>query len=79
MGVRGLQWPAPHVQENLRHWGHEGHKKGDKPAHCASHRKEMQITQTQAVEVLHCKLPGVPGEIRWCSVLFGFGYQLLDH
>ena len=46
MGVRGLQWPAPHVQGNVRHWGHEGHKKGDKPGHCASCRKEMQIIQT---------------------------------
>ena len=44
MGVRGLQWPAPHVQENLRHWGCKAHKKGDKPGHCTSHGKEMQIT-----------------------------------
>jgi hypothetical protein len=66
MGVRGLQRPAPHVQENLRYWGRERHKKGDKPGPCASRGKEMQITQTQAVEVLHSKPPGVPVETRWC-------------
>ena len=44
MGVRGLQRPAPCVKENLGHWGHEGHKKGEKPGHCASHGKEMQTT-----------------------------------
>ena len=42
MGVRGLQRPAPHVKENLGHWGREGHKKGEKPGHCASRGKEMQ-------------------------------------
>jgi len=66
VGVRGLQRPAPHVQENLRHWVREGHKKGDKPGHCASCGKEMQVTQTQSVEVLHSKLAGVPVETRWC-------------
>ena len=66
MGVRGLQQPAPHVHENLGHWGRKGHKKGDKPGRCASPGKVMQITQTQSVEVLHSKLPGVPAETRWC-------------
>ena len=27
MGVRVLQQPAPHVEENLGHWGREGHKR----------------------------------------------------
>jgi len=27
VGVRVLQWPAHHVEENLGHWGHEGHKR----------------------------------------------------
>jgi hypothetical protein len=66
VGVRGLQQPEPLVQENLIHWGHEGHKKGDKPGRCTSHGKEMQITQTQTVEVMHSKPPGVPVETGWC-------------
>ena len=69
-GVRSLQQPAPHVQENLRHWGCKGHKKGDRPGHCTSHGKEMQITQTQPIKVLHSKTPGEPVETRWCIVLF---------
>jgi hypothetical protein len=44
--------------------------KGDKPGHCASRGKEMQITQIQSVEVLHPKLRGEPVETRWCIVLF---------
>ena len=66
--MRGLQRPAPQVEENLRHWGHKGHKKGDKPGLCASRGKEMQITQTdsQSVEFLRSKPPGVPVEARWC-------------
>jgi len=82
VGVRGLQRPAPYVQENLRHWGREGHKKGDKTGLCASCGKEMQITQTESVEVLHSKPPGVPVETRWCTgtvALNIFGSQLFDH
>jgi len=26
VGVRGLQLPAPHVQENLGHWARDGQK-----------------------------------------------------
>jgi len=64
-------------QENLRHWSHEG----DKTGRCASRGKEMQITQTQSVEVLHSKPPGVLVETRWCIVLFIniFGFQLFDY
>jgi hypothetical protein len=36
---------APRVEEILGHWGLEGHKKGDKPGHCASHGREMQKTR----------------------------------
>jgi len=42
VAVRGLQRAAPHVQDNLGHWGREGHKKGEKPGHCAGCGKEMQ-------------------------------------
>jgi hypothetical protein len=66
VGVRGLKQPAPYVQENLINWGRESHNKGDKPGLCPSRGKEMQITQTQAVEVLHSKPPDVPVETRWC-------------
>jgi len=27
VGLRGLQRPALYDQENLRHWGREGHKR----------------------------------------------------
>jgi len=64
--VRGLQRPAPHVKESFRHWSCEG----DKTGRCASREKEMQITQTQSVEVLHSKPPGMLVETRWCIVLF---------
>jgi len=63
MGMRGLQRLTHHVQENLRPWGREGHKKGDKPGHCTNHGKEMQIIHS--VEV-----PGVPVETRWCIGAF---------
>jgi len=45
VGVRGSQRPAPHVEKSLGHWSREGHKKGEKPGHCASLGKEMQKTQ----------------------------------
>ena len=64
-GVRSLQQPAPHVQENLRHWGCKGHRVGDKPDRCASRGKEMRITQTQSVEVLHSNPQVVPVQTRW--------------
>jgi len=41
VGVRGLQRPAPNVQENLRHWDREVHKKEDIPymgVECGSER-----------------------------------------
>ena len=41
--MRGLQRPAPYVQENERNWGRKGHKKGDKTGLWASHGKEMQV------------------------------------
>jgi len=45
VGVRVLQRPAPHVKENLGHWGREGHKKGEKPGHCAGFGREMSKRQ----------------------------------
>jgi len=66
MGVRGLQRPAPYAQENLGHWGREGHNKGDKPGRSASLRKENADNPNKAIEVLHSKLPGVPVETRRC-------------
>ena len=64
-------------QENLRHWSGEG----DKTGHSSSRGKEMQITQTQSVEVLHSNSPGMLVETRWCIVLFIniFGFQLFDY
>ena len=70
-GSRVWEWEVyrgwhPHVQENLRHGSHEGHKKGDKPGRCASRGQEMQIKRTKSVKVLHSKPPGVSVETRWC-------------
>jgi len=64
-------------QENLRHWSREG----DKTGRCSSRGKEMQITQTQSVVVLHSKPPGMLVETRWCIVLFIniFGFQLFEY
>jgi hypothetical protein len=75
--VRGLQWPAPHINENLRHWCREG----DKTGRCASREKEMQLSQTQPFEVLQSKPPGVLVETRWRIVLLIniFGFQLFDY
>ena len=53
-------------QANLRHWSREG----DKTGRCSSLGQEMQITQTQSVQVLHSKPPAVLVETRWCIVLF---------
>jgi hypothetical protein len=64
-------------QENLKHWSREG----DKTGRCSSREKEMQMTQTQSVEVLHSKPSGVLVETRWCIVLFIkiFDFQLSDY
>ena len=71
VGVRGLQRPAPYVQENLRHWDREGHKR-------ESLRKERQMTK-KAVEVLQSKPPGVPVETRWCSGDVHYIYLVLNY
>ena len=83
MGVRGLQRPATHVQDNL---GLEVvkviHNKGEKPGHCVSCGKEMQKTQGGRFSPgpAH-QPPGVPVQTRRCIVLFIniFGYQLFDY
>jgi hypothetical protein len=82
VGVRGVQRLAPHVQENLRHGGHEGHKKGDKPGHCASHGKEMQIKQTKvgqgpALQTARCV--SRDKMVYWYCSLNVFGSQIFDH
>ena len=61
-------------QENLS-------REGDKTGRFSSRVKGMQITQTQSVEVLHSKPPGMLAETRWCIVLFIniFAFQLFDY
>jgi hypothetical protein len=65
-------------QENLRHWSREG----DKTGRCASRGKEMQITQTQSVEVLHSKPPAVLVEtdgVLCCSLIYlVFNYLIIE-
>jgi len=55
--------------------GSESHKKGEKPGHCSSSRKEgRKITQNgrgSAGPAL-----GVPVETRWCCSLNLFGSEL---
>ena len=41
-------------------------RKKKKTGRYVSLGKEMQITQTQSVEILHSKPLGVPVETRWC-------------
>ena len=83
MGVRGLQWPAPHVEENLGHWGSEGHKKGEKPGHCARLGKEMQKTQQWQIHSRSCT--PTAGCASRDKMVYGyyssniFGFQLFDH
>jgi hypothetical protein len=61
LGMRVLQRPAPHVQENLGHLDREGHKKGEKPGHCARRGKEMHKTQSgKYVRVPALQTLGVP-------------------
>jgi hypothetical protein len=64
-------------QQNLRHWSREG----DKIGRCSSRGKEMQITQTQPIEVLHSEPMGMLVETRWCIVMFinTFEFQLFDY
>jgi hypothetical protein len=57
---------TPYQRELERHRSREG----DKTGRCSSRGKEMQITQTHVVEVLHSKPPGVSVETKWCIVLF---------
>ena len=77
MGVRGLQRPAPHVQENLGHWGREGHTEGEKPGHCTSRGKEMQKTQGERFIRGPALQPlGVPAETRLC---IGAVHQIYHH
>ena len=54
MGVRVLQRLAPHVEENLGHWGHEGHKRERNQAICASLRKERHKTQQWQIHLNSC-------------------------
>ena len=53
-------------QEDLIHWSRER----DKTGRCSRRGKEMQITQTQSVGVLHSKPQGMLVETRRCTVLF---------
>jgi len=68
VGLTSLQQWAPHVKENLGHWGREGHKKGEKPGHCTSLGNEMQKTQKWQIQSRSCtpNPSGVPVETRWC-------------
>jgi hypothetical protein len=83
VGVRGLQQLAPHIEENLGHWGREGHKKGGKPGHRASHGKEMQKNTGVAVHSRSCTpnagYASRDQTVYWCCSSNIFGSQLVDH
>ena len=74
MGVRGLQRPAPYVQENLKHWGREGHKREIRG-------KERQIIQ-QGSGGPALKTAGCASRdkmLYWCFLLNIFLSQLFDY
>jgi hypothetical protein len=80
VGLRGLQWPAPHVKENLGRWGREGHKKEEKPCHCASHGKEMQKTQKWQIHSRSCTpTAGNAVETRECNGAVHQIYLVLNY
>jgi hypothetical protein len=83
VGLRDLQRPAPHIEENLGQRGREGHKKGEKPGHCASHGKEMQKNTGMTVHSRSCTptagCAGTDQMAYWCFSSNIFGSQLFDH
>jgi hypothetical protein len=81
MGVRSLLRLTPHVQENVRLWGRECHKKGDKPGRCASRGKELQITQTVSRGPAHqtAGCASTDKIVYWFCSLNIFGYQLFEY
>jgi hypothetical protein len=52
VGVYGLQWPAPHVEGNLGHWGREGHKKGENKPLCWPWEGIAENTPVTSFQVL---------------------------
>jgi hypothetical protein len=80
VGVRGLLCPAPHVQENFRYWGHEGHKKGDKlglaVAGGGNADKTDTVSRSPALQTAKC----ASGDdvVYWYCSLNVFGSQLFD-
>ena len=75
MGVRGLQRPAHHVQETLRHWDRKGYKKGDKPGRWARGGKGMQkMTQSKRREENQLYATECFIALIICSTCFGHLY-----
>ena len=83
MGVRDSQRLAHHVEENLGHWGCEGHKKGGKPGHYASLGKEMQKTKQWQIHSRSCTpttgCASTEKMVYWYCSSNTFGFQLFDH
>jgi len=48
VGVKGLQRPAPYVQENLRHWSREDHQRGINQAIGLALEKKADKTKGQS-------------------------------
>ena len=63
--------------------GHEGHKKGEKPGHCASRGKEMQKTREWQIHSRSCTpAAGCASRekmVYWHCSSNIFGSQLFDH
>jgi hypothetical protein len=61
MGVGVLQRLAPHVKENLGHWGHEGHKrKRNQAIALALGRKDRKHSSGRFIRGPALQLLGVP-------------------
>jgi hypothetical protein len=79
----GLQRPVPHVEENMGHWALEGHKKGEKPGHCASLGKQMLKTQKWQIHSRSCtsatRCASRDKMAYWCYSSNIFDSQLFAH
>ena len=79
MGVRGLQQPAPCVQENLRLWGREDHKREmNQAVGLALEEKgkyHKQGNRRPALKTAGCA--SRDKTVYWCCSLSTFGPQLI--
>jgi hypothetical protein len=78
--LRGLQRPAPHVEENMRHWSRKGHKRDRNQAIVlALGRKYRKSRSGTFIRVPALEPLGVPAETRWFIGTFLQIYLVLKY